>query len=72
MFKRLLCVAYIHYLTFTRQNLVQQCMHTPVFEVSHALNLQAHVCICTHVSSLIINELYHSYLMYQNLNLYHS
>ena len=45
----LLCVACVCYPTRARQNRVQQCVHMPVFEVLHALNVQAHACTCTHV-----------------------
>ena len=45
----LLCVACINYPTCARQHHVQQCMHKPVFEVLHAVNLQAHMCASTRV-----------------------
>ena len=41
------CVACVCYPTCVRQNHVQQCVHMPVFEVLHVLNVQAHACTCT-------------------------
>ena len=40
------CVVCVCYLLCSRQNRVQQCMHTAVFEVLHVLNVQAHACTC--------------------------
>ena len=39
------CVACVHWPACTRQNCVQQCVHTAVFVVLHALNVQAHACV---------------------------
>ena len=50
------CVMSVCYLACTRQNRVQQCMHTPGFEVLHALSVQAHACTCMRVLSCIVNE----------------
>ena len=38
------CVARVCYPACAQQNRLQQCMCTQVFEVLHALNVQAHVC----------------------------
>ena len=45
----LLCVTCVCYPTCACQNRMQQCVHMPVFEVLHALNMQAHACTCTRV-----------------------
>ena len=44
-----MCCMCVCYPTCVRQNCVQQCMHMPIFEVLHVLNVQAHVCTGTHV-----------------------
>ena len=45
----LMCRVCVCHLKCTRQNCVQQCMHMPVFEILHTLNVQAHACTCMHV-----------------------
>ena len=39
------CVACACYASCICQNRVQQCVYTPVIEVLHALNVQAHACV---------------------------
>ena len=43
------CVVCVCFPMCARQNCLQQCVHTPVFKVLHALNVQAHACTCTRV-----------------------
>ena len=48
------CVMCVCFLACAHQNHVQQCMHTPVFEVLHTLNVQAHACVKFKLSCTIL------------------
>ena len=54
----LLCVGCVNWPACACQNCVQWCVHTPVFEVLHALNVQAHMCAYTCVWSYIATHFF--------------
>ena len=45
----MMCISRVLRVTCARQNRMQKCVHTPVFKVLHALNMQTHTCACTRV-----------------------